>query len=214
MSPRRKPTTEHECIHTCEQLESLGEINARLDGQEKTDERIEKALIDLIAQNTSERTESVKEFGKIRSELTKLSTVIEASNKNTEAVIANQNKMIEHLAEVSSTTKRLGDKQETFQETMDRYSKAMEKHVEESNRRYKDIDKKHSELEKRIMKLEHSRHMWYVIGTAILAIIAAAGSLASIIGILTESQERKAQHESMMALHEDVSAIKDNTEQK
>ena len=174
MAPRRKSTTTTEPpVHMCGQEQCIGEINARLDGQEKTDERIEAAVLNLIDQNTKERQNNAKEFEKVRIELTKLTTIMENGNKNNERSIENQTEMLKQLAQVAQSTSLIQQKQETFQNTIDI-------HVAESNAWKKDI-------EKRVTSLERFKYAWYVMGVGVLAVLSGLAYVAAVVDVFNDA---------------------------
>ena len=173
MAPRRKSTTTESPAHMCGQEQCIGEINARLDGQEKTDERIEAAVLNLIDQNTKERQNNAKEFEKVRIELAKLTTIMENGNKNNERSIENQTEMLKQLSQVAQSTSLIQQKQETFQKTIDA-------HVAESDAWKKDI-------EKRVTSLERVKYAWYVMGVGLLAVLSGLAYVAAVVDVFNDT---------------------------
>ena len=67
MATTRKRKPNDECFeHGCIQREELGEIKARLDGQESTDLRIEAAVHQLINNHDAEKKATYKEFSEFK----------------------------------------------------------------------------------------------------------------------------------------------------
>lgn len=167
MATRRKnTTTKDELQHICSQEKCLGEINARLDGQEKTDERIEQAILGLVKQTVAERKNTVDSFEKVHVELAKMSTVLESTSKTAAQQVENQTEMIKQLTNLSNHT-------ETIKKQQDEFKKHIDKHIQESDSWKKDINE-------RISKLERFKYVWYLIGAGILAILTAAAYFVSI----------------------------------
>lgn len=167
MAPRRKTTTTvDEPQHICSQEKCLGEINARLDGQEKTDERIEQAILGLVKQTVEERKNTADSFEKVHVELAKMSTVLENTSKTAAQQVENQTEMIKQLTNLSNHT-------ESIKKQQDEFKKHIDKHIQESEVWKKDIDA-------RISKLERFKYVWYIVGAGILAILTGAAYFVSV----------------------------------
>jgi hypothetical protein len=167
MATRRKTTTTvNEPQHICSQEKCLGEINARLDGQEKTDERIEQAILGLVAQTVEERKNTADSFEKVHVELAKMSTVLENTSKTAAQQVENQTEMIKQLTNLSNHT-------ESIKKQQDEFKKHIDKHIQESDAWKKDIDE-------RVSKLERFKYVWYLVGAGILVILTGAAYFVSV----------------------------------
>jgi hypothetical protein len=174
MAPRRKATTNETTVaeHNCNQQKCIGEITARLDDQEKTDVRIETAVLNLVHETTQERANNADNFEKVRIELAKISTVMEATCKNTEQQTINQTKMLEQLVRLSAHTSAIKEQQDEFKKTI-------EKHIEDSETWKKDI-------EKRLNKLERFKYLWYILGVGVIAVLSAAAYLVTVLDYVND----------------------------
>jgi hypothetical protein len=183
MAPRRKSTEIKQptevTFHVCEQASCIGEITARLDGQEKTDERIEKAVLNLIDANAQERANTAASFEKVSVELAKITTVMETNNKTAELQLENQNKMIEQLAGLTTHTAVIKEQQAALK-------KSLAEHTKESNAWKQDI-------ENRVIRLERFKYVWYILGVGFIAVLSALAYLAAIVDVFDNNNTKTEQ---------------------
>jgi hypothetical protein len=181
MATRRKsasqPITNEE--HNCNQQKCIGEITARLDDQEKTDDRIEKAVLNLVEQTTHERNNTAASFEKVSVELAKITTVMETNDKTAELQLENQNKMIEQLAGLTTHTAVIKEQQAALK-------KSLAEHTKESNAWKQDI-------ENRVIRLERFKYVWYILGVGFIAVLSALAYLAAIVDVFDNNNTKTEQ---------------------
>lgn len=151
---------------------AIGRIEARLDGQEATDERIENTLTQLMRDHNEERKNSAVQFGEIGKQVAKIGVVLEESVKANKTIIENQNQMIGRMNDIQQNSQRLELQQNEFH-------KLVEEHLSFSATWVKDI-------EHRIHKLETTKYVWYVVGCAIMALLCAASYIATVFGVFKQ----------------------------
>lgn len=162
---RKKKTETPPEDHGCVQCEQIGEINARLDGQENTDARIEASIQQLVKNHEEERKATAKEFTDLKCEITRVGTALEISVKNSEQLIKNQTEMITQMKDLTATTAAM-------KESQDNTKDLFEKHIHES-------DLWRMQIERRLSKLERTKWFWYTLGTVLIGVASFLSYVAS-----------------------------------
>jgi len=171
MSPRRSTQSTREDGLPSDPATSaaIGRIEARLDGQEATDNRIESTLTQLMHDHNEERKNSAVQFGEIGKQVAKIGIILEESVKANKTMIKNQEGMIETMNEMASNNKQLEAKYNEFHKTV-------EEHLISS-------DKWIHEVEERLRKLEMTKYLWYTIGALLLTILCALSYIATVVDV-------------------------------
>ena len=174
MATRRKQTTVTEQPVNADPntTAAIGRIEARLDGQEATDTRIENTLTQLMRDHNEERKNSAVQFGEIGKQVAKIGIVLEESVKANKVIIENQNNMIGRMNDIQQNSQKLEMQQNEFH-------RLVEEHLSFSAAWVKDI-------EHRIHKLETTKYVWYTIGGVIMALLCAASYLATVFGVFKQ----------------------------
>ena len=167
----RKKKSEESNLHSCVQCEQIGEINARLDGQESTDLRIETSIRQLADNYDKDRKATTQEFTELKCEIVRVGTALENSVKNSEQLIKNQTEMLTQMKDLAANLAVMGNAQENTK-------KLFEKHIHES-------DAWRTSIERRVSKLERTKWFWYTLAGLIVAGIGAISYLASIYDVIS-----------------------------
>lgn len=155
--------------HGCVQCGQIGEINARLDGQESTDLRIESAVQQLVANFAAEQKANNKTFTELKCEVTRLGTALENSNENSKQLIENQTEMLKQMKDLTVMTASVKQSQD---DTKDMF----EKHIHES-------DAWRANIERRLNKLERVKWFWYTLATVAAGVAGVASYLAAVYDV-------------------------------
>lgn len=169
MATTRKRKTTTTDNHGCVQCEQIGEINARLDGQESTDLRIESAVQQLVANHDAEKQANYKEFSELKCEITRIGTALENSNENSKQLITNQTEMLKQMKDLTAITA-------SVKQSQDDTKTMFEKHIHES-------DAWRANIERRLSKLERIKWFWYTLAGVIAGITGVASYLAAVYDV-------------------------------
>lgn len=151
------------------QREEIGYIKSRLDDQEKTDERIEKSIQQLVENHEKQRENTTRDFTELRCEITKLGTLLQSASQTSDQMMQNQTEMLKQINNISISSTALENSQNTIKDLL-------HSHMNESGAW-------REKIERRVGRLERVKYFWYTLIGLAVTLVSVLSYLAAIYDV-------------------------------
>lgn len=158
--------------YVCMSAKEIGKLAAQIDAQDATDQRIEKALLELKNEYQQYRDKSLEGFITISNDIAKLSTVMADATARQHDMLELQRQTNIELTELKAVTTALKSDYTQHKVSSDQQLQA----------NHADI----VSVDKRVTFLENQSYFWYKLFAIAASVIAFISGLVHIVGMIQQ----------------------------